>query len=552
MSLKFQNTYTVPQDTASVAQAIFPDGHPYLQLYETFGTIFQDDDFAELFPREGQPAEAPFRLMLVLILQFLENLTDRQAADAVRTRIDWKYLLCLELTDTGFNYSVLSEFRTRLLKGKAEQRLFEKVLACFREKGFLKGYRQQRTDSTHILGAIRAINRLELVGETMRQALNMLATVAPDWMRTHSQSNWIDRYRDRIEDARLPKNETKRIALAEEMGADGLILFNSLFEEEASPWLRELPAIRTLWRVWIQNYTWQEERLRWRTVEELPPSALMISTPYDEEAHYSKKRSTSWVGYKVHLTETCAEEAPHVITHVETTPATTPDSDLTLDIQTALQVKNLLPQEHWVDLGYIDAGILVASQDEFGIDLIGPAKGDYRWQARAGEGFAAENFQVDWQQQVAICPANKTSSSWTQAWDARKLEVIKIKFSRKDCAPCQFRPKCTRAKKSPRRTVTLRSHRQFLAQQAAREREKTVDFKERYARRAGVEGTISQGVRSFDLRRTRYIGLVKTHLQHLLIAIGINLVRIVRWLAGEKLAETRQSPFTRLHQPILV
>ncbi len=253
----------------------------------------------------------------------------------------------------------------------------------------------------------------------------------------------------------------------------------------------------------------------------------------------------------MHLTETCTEDAPHVITHVETTPATTPDSELTLDVQTALKAKNLLPQEHLVDLGYIDAGILAASQDEFGIDLIGPAKGDYRWQARADEGFAAENFQVDWQQQVAICPANKTSSSWTEALDARKLEVIKIKFSQKDCVPCQFRLKCTRAKKSPRRTLTLRSHRQFLAQQAAREREKTVDFKERYARRAGVEGTISQGVRSFDLRRTRYIGLAKTHLQHLLIAIAINLVRIVRWLAGEKLAATRQSPFSKLHLPIV-
>jgi transposase len=392
---------------------------------------------------------------------------------------------------------------------------------------------------------------LELVGESLRRALNTLATVVPDWMRTHTQSGWTDRYRDRIEDARLPKGDTKRLALAEEIGADGLSLFHSLFEENAPSWLRELPAIRALQRVWIQNYTWQEERLRWRNTEELPPSALMISTPYDEEAHYSKKRSTSWVGYKVHLTETCTEDAPHVITHVETTPSTTPDSELTLGIQTALQAKDLLPHEHLVDLGYIDAGILVASQDDFGIDLIGPAKGDYRWQSRANEGFAAENFQVDWQQQVAICPANKTSSSWTKALDGRQLEVIKIKFSRKDCAPCQFRPQCTHAKKSPRRTITLRSQRQFLAQQAAREREKTADFKKRYSRRAGVEGTISQGVRAFDLRRTRYIGLVKTHLQHLLIAIAINLVRVTRWLTGEKLSVTRQSPFTKLHQPIL-
>lgn len=211
-------------------------------------------------------------------------------------------------------------------------------------------------------------------------------------------------------------------------------------------------------------------------------------------------------------------------------------------------------------MGYIDAGILATSQDEFGIDLVGPAKGDYRWQALAGEGFAAENFQIDWQQKRALCPANKESSSWTPALDARKQEVIKIKFSRKDCLPCPLRPKCTRAKKSPRRTITLRAERQYQAQQMAREREKTAAFKKLYARRAGVEGTISQGVRSFDpgptgstgagLRRSRYIGLAKTHLQHLLIAIGMNLVRIDRWLSGEKLASTRQSPFVMLYQPV--
>ena len=384
----------------------------------------------------------------------------------------------------------------------------------------------------------------------MRRVLNTLVMVAPEWMLINSHPDWIDRYGDRIEDARLPKSEKKRESLAEEIGADGLALFNSLYECSTPTWLRELPAIRTLWRIWIQNYTWEDEvRLRWRKDDEIPPSALFISSPYDEEAHYSKKRSTSWVGYKVHLTETCTDDGPHLITHVETTPATTTDNDLTLDIQTALQSKKLLPQVHLVDLGYIDAGILVASQDEYGVDLVGPAKGDHRWQARAGEGFAAENFRVNWQLRQATCPAGKGSISWTQALDARKLEVIKIKFSQKDCIPCQFRLKCTHAKEHHRRTITLRSERQFQAQLASRDREKTVAFKKLYARRAGVEGTISQGVRASDLRRTRYIGLAKTHLQHLLIAIAMNLSRVIRWLSGEALVLTRQSAFVKLYQP---
>lgn len=551
MSLKPHLSYIVSEDTAAVARAIFPNGSLYLRMYDAFGTIFEDEDFASLFPQDGQPAEAPYRLMLVLILQFLENLTDRQAADAVRARIDWKYLLCLNLTDPGFHYSVLSEFRARLLKGGIEQMLFEKVLAQFREKGLLDGHKQQRTDSTHILGAVRAINRFQLVEETMRYALNTLAVAAPTWIRTHSHPDWIDRYDERIDHAHLPKSEAKRALFAEEIGADGLALFNSLFECSAPVWLRELPAVKTLWRIWIQNYTWQDEtHLRWRKVDELPPSAVFVSSPYDEDVRYSKKRTTSWIGYKVHLSETCANDAPHLITHVDTTLATTTDNDRTLDIQVALRTKMLLPEIHLVDVGYIDAEILKNSRDEFGIDLVGPAKRDCRWQALAGEGFAAENFQIDWDKQRAICPANKESSSWTPAVDAYKQDVIKLKFSQKDCIPCPLRLKCTKNKKYHRRTITIKSYPLFQAQQAARERQTTAAFKILYARRAGIEGTISQGVRAFDLRRARYIGLAKTHLQHLLIAIAMNLVRIDRWLAGEKPRGTRRSAFTRLFQPL--
>jgi transposase len=179
MSLHPQVVYLVPEETARVARAIFPRGNIYLRLYDALGTIVQDRDFAALFPPQGQPAEAPARLALVSILQFAENLTDRQAADAVRTRIDWKYLLCLDLTDPGFDHTVLSEFRTRLIAGGAEDALFEALLAQFRTHGFLKARGKQRTDATHVLAAIRVLNRLECVGETMRAALNSLAIVAP-------------------------------------------------------------------------------------------------------------------------------------------------------------------------------------------------------------------------------------------------------------------------------------------------------------------------------------------------------------------------------------
>lgn len=183
----------VPDDTAVVAQAAFPKGNLYLQIRDTLGSIYQDESFVSLFSRRGQPAQSLWRLALVCVMQFIENLSDRQAADAVRARIDWKYALSLPLGDPGFNYSLLSEFRDRLVAGNTEQLLLEQL----REKGLLKGHQRQRTDSTHVLAAIRVLNRLETLGETFRAALNSLAVVAPDWLEVHLQAAWFERYQQR-------------------------------------------------------------------------------------------------------------------------------------------------------------------------------------------------------------------------------------------------------------------------------------------------------------------------------------------------------------------
>src|SRR5215217_7414867 len=175
MSLRPQPIGPIPEQTARVAHAAFPKGNPYLTLRDHLGTIFQDADFAALFPAWGYPGLPPWRLALVTIMQFREHLADRQAAEAVRARIDWKYLLGLELSDPGFDFSVLSEFRDRLLTGGAEQRILDLMLNQFKAVGLLKVRGRQRTDSTHILAAIRSLNRLELVGRTLQHALNALA-----------------------------------------------------------------------------------------------------------------------------------------------------------------------------------------------------------------------------------------------------------------------------------------------------------------------------------------------------------------------------------------
>jgi transposase len=181
-----------------------------------------------------------------------------------------------------------------------------------------------------------------------------------------------------------------------------------------------------------------------------------------------------------------------------------------------------------VDTGYLDADLLVRTHDHYQVDLCGPARGDCRWQNRAGQGFATADFKIDWQQQQARCPQGKTSVSWSPVFDARHHPVIKIKFATADCSSCSTLSLCTRSQRK-RRSVTVRPQRQYEALQAARQREKTEEFKVAYARRAGIEGTMSQGVRAHGLRRARYIGIAKTHLQHLMIATAINFKRICNY-----------------------
>src|SRR6516162_4989410 len=254
MSLHPHGVAPVPAETARVPHAAFPKGHPYLTFRDALGTIFQDEDFAALFPLGGQPGLAPWLLALVTIMQFRENLADRQAAEAVRARIDWKYLLSLELTDTGFDFSVLSEFRDRLLAGSAEAVLLDKLLERCRALGLLKARGQQRTDSTHVLAAIRVMNRLELVAETLRATLNALATVAPDWLQGLAPLAWYERYGRRIEDTRLPREQAQRDASAQTVGEDGFYLLDALDAPEAPKGLRELPMLATLRQTWQRHY----------------------------------------------------------------------------------------------------------------------------------------------------------------------------------------------------------------------------------------------------------------------------------------------------------
>lgn len=545
MSLQPEKLPEIPEETARIARILFPEGNRFMWLRDELGAIYDDEQFASLYDTVGQLAEQPWRVAIMSVIQYMENYTDRQAAEALKTRIDLKYALSLELTDPGFHFSVLSEFRDRLIKGNREEVLLTTVLKICQERGLLKERGKQRTDSTHIEAAIRNVNRIECIGETLRAALNSLAVVAPDWLRAHVLQEWYDRYEKRMEDFRLPKEATKRAALIEQIGQDGFQLLKWVRGADAPLWLREIPTVEILRQVWIQQFCMEEGQIRWRSNENIPPASRLISSPYDTQAHMSIKRDIVWTGYKVHLTETCDDQFPHLIIHVETTSATTQDMELTEVIHQELERKHLLPSEHLMDTGYVDGEHIVTSQKRYGVELLGPVVIPGNWQAKDGQGFDISQFAIDWDHHVVTCPQGKTSKKWTVKQDKTVSNVVRAQFWKKDCRSCPVRSQCTRAAVDPRQ-ITFRQQEHHEAIQSARKRQTTQEFKERYAKRSGIEGTISQGVRAFDLRSSRYIGQAKTHVQHLLTAVAMNIVRLFQWEMGDTPAKPRISRFAAL------
>jgi transposase len=310
-------------------------------------------------------------------------------------------------------------------------------------------------------------------------------------------------------------------------------------------WLRQVPAVETLRQIWIQHYYREAGKILWRKQKELPPCAILLQSPYDLEARWGVKRNTGWLGYKVHVTESCETDSPHLIVDVQTRPSTEPDKKALALIQESLAQRQLLPDKQLVDMGYVTADQLLRSREEYGIDLVGKVQEDNSWQARQSPDYALARFAVDWEAQQVTCPQGKLSSGWSTGYDGDDHPIIHARFATADCRGCPARQQCTRAAKNPR-SLTFRDRPVYEALAEARERQETQEFWDEYKQRAGIEGAISQAVRAFGLRRTRYIGSTKTHLQHLLIAAGVNFIRLADWYAGTKRAKTRTSRFFAL------
>jgi transposase len=400
MSLRPEPLPPIPDATAAAVRATFPKGNLYVDLRAEFGTLYDDQLFADLYASEGRPVEvAPWRLALIMVMQYIEGLTDRQAADAVRRCMDWKYALSLDLHDSGFDFTLLHDFRERLLAHDAVQRLLDTFLAACKGRGWIKTRGTQRTDSTHVVAAIRRLYYLECVQEALRSALNQLSDAHATWVRQRVPLVWYERYGPRADVSRFPKEPSKRDALALQVGADGYQLLDWLGEDEGAHTLRELPALEVLRQIWLQHYYRCTEPgmevIRWRDTADQPPTAPLIQSPYDLDVRYGTKRDLNWVGYKVHLSETCDEGYPDLITQVSTTSATTSDFVMAPAIHHDLAARDLLPGTHLLDSGYVVADVLVSAPSQHQIDVVGPALSSSSRQGREGQGYdvhASLNF----------------------------------------------------------------------------------------------------------------------------------------------------------------
>jgi transposase len=556
-------------------------------IRDRLGQWLDDEAFAAAFGVRGKPGWSPSRLALVTVLQRAEKLTDRQAADAVRVRLDWKYLLGLPAGDPGFDHSVLPEFRGKVADAGLEQVVLDALLDRLAADGLVTAGGKQRTDSTHVIAAVAALNRLELAGESVRAALEALSAAHPDWLAQRiCVSDFARRYGTPMTSWRPPASEARRKELAIAYARDGYALLEAVCGSSAPAWLREIPAIGVLRRVLVQNYTRAitggREVIRRREKEPegdgLPPGHLRIASPYDTDARWGVKREEFWLGYKLHVTETCDDPPPcsccppaadgagparpgaggrghdrdhdrdcarlvfpNLITHVATTDATVTDIQMTGAVHAGLAGKNLAPGRHYLDSGYLSAAVVVSALTAWGIALIGPLLADTSAQARAGNGYARADFTIDYDARTATCPQGKTSASWTPCAQHGK-DAIVATFSAGDCGPCPARSLCTTGK---RRQLTLMPRALAEAQAAARAAEKTIPFRADYARRAGVEGTMHQAA-SHGARRARYRGLPKTRLDHVYMATALNLLRLEAYWTGTPLDRGRTSHLARL------
>lgn len=515
MSVRPRSGAVVPELTARMARASNPRGTTAMWVRDHLDGLWDDRDFASWYPRDGRPGLSPAQLATVCVLQFLPNLSDRQAAEAVRCRIDFKYALALELDDPGFHHSVLTDFRDRLCEDDRADQLLSLSLERMRAAGMVTERGRQRSDSTQVLAAARDLTRLELVLEAVRAALEEAAQRAPEVLDGLVDAEWATRYGRPV---RLPSQPTHPVTRLKQAGADARRLLERLTPHQRGP---RAEALR---QIVVQNFLLDARgRLRPRTEKDgQPKGALRIVTPYDCEARRAIRGNTRWSGYLIHVTETCDTGAQaNLITDIATTKPTR-DTEALPGIHARLRARRLLPRQHLLDGGYLSVSLLHRSLRDHRVELVGPVKASGAWQSKEQSGFTRDDFSIDFDQRQVTCPNGETSHIWLEPPAMAPYTVAR--FHPHQCNPCPDRSARTRG--TAARTVNFLPRPLHELQARNRTDQQDPQWKRLYATRSGVEGTICEFINGHHARRSRYHGIRKTHVQHVLTGIAINIERL--------------------------
>jgi transposase len=532
----------IPDETRSVAEKVCVGSTAwYLKLSRELRRLYSQINFEPLYPDAGQWGIHPFRVFALLMLQVLEGLSDRAAADQIRTNIGWKYILGLTLDHEGWDASVFAKARDRLMETDAQTLVLDEQLKVLREKGLLKT-KKQRIDATPIDAYVKVLNRTELVLEAVRNAIEALSEQDPEWLMSIARSDWRSRYYfDRPFNYRLPKSDKAKVDLAQQAGDDGFHILDCIGKapEPKRSELASLEEITVMRRVLEDQFHPPDDRNgpKLRDPKELKPSGERIVSPYETEARTASKGEKTWTGYKFHSTETCVKDSPNFITDARIEPATKNDSLTLPDVVDRLSAKELLPEKLYADGGYVNVPFFTRARLELGLDIVSRLVNGHSWQSKEN-GLDQTQFRIDFSKQEAVCPANVSSS----LWKAKKDGHIEVFFPREACSTCALKTQCTRTEQ---RILRIQSEPVFRQQQFMRQRQRTAEFRQEYAVRAGAEGTQSEFVRVAG-RQSSVRGQTKTNFKYVCAAVAVNFARLFRWELRRKPRLTPTGKFLAL------
>ena len=522
MCLKIQPPWPMPTETGRIGQKLLKDNDVYRLIGERLFEQLNEQEYADLYSAEGKPGISPVILAFITVFQYMEKLSDRQAINSLRMRLDWKYALHLELEYEGFDFSVLSEFRDRLIEGQAEGRVFEKLVEQIQKMGLIKEHGKQRSDSIAMLSKVRRLSRLESVVETLRLAIVAIVDTDPKWSQEIIPPDWEEKYGERF--VRQKYSEKEWQEYEEQIGDNGHWLLGRLEKGSAPAEVQNLPAVQVLKTVWAQQFREEAGKMVYKDLKTYD-GHTQIQSPHDPEARYSRKRHFEWVGDKVQVTETEDEGYPHIITDIVGTSSNRTDYEELSAIQDRLAQRGYLPAEHYVDAGYMSGPNLDSSQKKQ-IDLIGPLPTVRTPQDMLPDGMTRAHFQINSEKKTVTCPKGYVAKNPIPDHNS-----LSFRFPAAVCAACEFHARCCTGKAG--RTIGISAY--YELTEAAQARQKTDAFKKDYHQhRSGVEGSLSALVRGHGMRMARYIGQKKRNVQAVFTGCAANLKRTASWMNGER------------------